>query len=133
MAALILEGIMRLPAIVVRAITPGIIVLCLAAHDGAEDEVAELKRLGARIERDTSRPGQPVVKVVLVGSSLTDKGLKELASLYRLSELTLIRNKMECASDRVFGLPKSIKVLKVIGQPITQHRLEGITSVKDLE
>src|SRR5437763_5346185 len=74
-------------------------VVLLAALGGVApgDEgraVAALQKLGARVGRDETRPGRPVVRVELSAEKGVDLGLKELVALERLEALSLARARL---------------------------------------
>ena len=63
--------------------------------DEAEDKaVAFMKKIGGKVIRDEKAPGKPVVTVDLLGTQLTDAGLKELVAFKNLTTLHLAGTKV---------------------------------------
>jgi|SRR5579883_2826069 len=67
--------------------------LCLCSPlraDDAEDKaVAFVEKLGGTATRDEKAPGKPITVVNLIGTKVTDAGLKELATLKNLNTFYL--------------------------------------------
>jgi hypothetical protein len=59
------------------------------AEEAEDRAVAFIEQLGGQVTRDANLPGMPVVAVHLDDTHVTDAGLKELAALKQLRELTL--------------------------------------------
>jgi WD40 repeat protein/serine/threonine protein kinase len=84
--------------VVLAALGLGSSLLLLAVPAGDEaapgdppDAIAALEKLGAKVIRDESLPGKPVVEADLKDTKVTDAELKALASLTRLRSLDLRR------------------------------------------
>ena len=88
------------------------LILCpsaLVRADDAEDKaVAFVEKLGGKVTRDDKLPGKPVTTLDLVGTKMTDAGLKELAALKSLSSLNLTGTKVTDAGEKELqrALPK---------------------------
>ena len=72
-----------------------ILALGLSSANGAEPPsgreaaVALVEKLGGQVETDSTRPGNPVIKVDLHGTKVTDADLAVIASLTDLEQLDL--------------------------------------------
>jgi internalin A len=85
-----------------------------ARADDAEDKAVKfVERLGGKVIRDGKQPGKPVIGVDLIGTMMTDAGLKELATLTNLTVLHLGGTKATDAEVKELqkALPKC-KILK---------------------
>ena len=63
-------------------------MLCVAMK--LKDKAARaIEKLGGGVGRDKKTPGKPVTVVILIGTPVTDSGLKELAAFKQLKQLLL--------------------------------------------
>src|SRR5262249_24992021 len=89
-------------AVMVAMALPG------GAYADESSAVAALRKLNATIDRDEKQPGNPVVRVILMGPQVTDAGLKDLKEL------------------------KNLQVLFLAGSPVTDTGLKGLKELKGL-
>jgi Leucine-rich repeat (LRR) protein len=101
----------------------------LDPEGAARPGVAELCKLGGRIEIDATRSGKPITKVYLTSTSATDSTLALLGSWRELSVLDLSGAKI---SDR--GLPhiENLTGLETLYLSFTGIRGEGLESLGKL-
>ena len=72
-----------------------------------EQAIAEIKKLGGKVEVDKKTPGKPVVKVIFFGHRLTAAALVHLKGLSKLEELGLWNTKVtDAALVHLKGLTK---------------------------
>ena len=85
-----------------------LVVLTGAARADEASAVAALEKLGAKIKRDETKPGKPVIQVSLGNTAVTDAGLKELKELKQLTYLDINDTKVTLAALKELkeALPK---------------------------
>src|SRR4051794_11983292 len=88
--------------------------------DDAEDKAAAFaKKLGGLVTRDENAPGQPVVRVNLSSSKVTNEGLKELAALRNLTTLDLSNTKITDEGLKELVPLKNLTVLSLYLTKVT--------------
>jgi CubicO group peptidase (beta-lactamase class C family) len=101
--------------------------------DDPEPGVAELVKLGGRMERDEARPDRPVVAAFLGRTRVSDADLAHLEGLPQLSNLQLFDTSITDAGlVHLRGL-RSLKSLELTRTRVTDAGLAHLEGLKDLE
>jgi hypothetical protein len=121
-----------------RSICSAVVLLLIAGSitparaDDAEDKAVTLvMKLGGKYTRNEKLPGRPVIKVDLEGIRVTEAGVKELAKLSSLTELTLGRGVTDEGLKEIAKLPNLIK-LNLSGAWITDAGLKELAPLTKL-
>ena len=100
--------------------------------DDAEDKaVAFVNKLGGKFSRNEKLPGVPVIKVDLGGLKVTEAGVKELAKLSSLTELTVGRGVTDAGLKEIAKLTNLAR-LDLSGAWITDAGLKELTTLTKL-
>jgi hypothetical protein len=86
-ALLAVSGLFVVARMLCFDVTADVGLLATSGAAQVSDEassISELEKLGARIGRDQTQPGKPVVVLDLNNTQVTDAGLKDLAHLTQL-------------------------------------------------
>jgi hypothetical protein len=108
-----------------------------AVEPNAEQKkaVAEVHKLGGKVQIDDKRPGKPVIAVDLRGCNVTDGGLKHLRRLTELQRLNLRDTKVTDAGlKHINGLTR-LWMLCLDGTRVTDDgvkHLKGLTQLQEL-
>jgi hypothetical protein len=125
------------PIVLAALLTCGVIVSPDAqARDGDEDKaVAEIQKVGGKVERDEKAEGKPVTNVNLSITQAADGDLAPLEKLPKLQRLSLNNTKVTDAGlEHLKGLANLQKLYLVdtkVGDAGLEH-LKGLTSLQVL-
>jgi hypothetical protein len=104
--------------LLVVAVNPAL----LYADDREAEAVAVIEKLGGKVERDPNREGQPVFKVKLGSTAVTDDDLK---CLKELKDLRLLDLSFTQISDKGLVHLESLSQLEVVNDGYTKVTKEG--------
>jgi hypothetical protein len=111
-------------------------VACAPRSDVAEDRaLARVEQFGGRIARDSKRDDNPVVKVDLAETPVSDADLNELRSLPQLSHLVLRKTRVTDAGLPLVAATGKLRNLELDHTSITDSGLAHIgqlASLRDL-
>lgn len=100
------------------------------AGDAADSpEVAALKRLGARVESDATKPGKPIVKISLRNTKATDADLEYVSRLKTLRALDLSHT--DIGNEGLARL-KGLDQLEELNLAFTRITDEGLISLRPM-
>jgi hypothetical protein len=147
-----------IPSIVTVGILSGGSAACAQSKDPKEPEaIAEIRKLGGKVELDEERPSHPAIKVDLRRTKVTDKDLERLEHLRHLQILYLNQTGIgdEClvhltgltdlhtlsihgtkVTDKGMAAVKEmprLKVLIICGDAITDKGLEQLETMTNLQ
>jgi Leucine-rich repeat (LRR) protein len=104
-----------------------------AADEAEEKAVAELQKMGGKIERDMKEPAKPVIGVNLSLTQVSDEGLAQLERLPKLKRLSLNNTPITDAGlEHLKGL-KELQKVYAVDTKITDAGLEHLKELKSLE
>src|SRR5262249_34447777 len=106
------------------------VVLSGAARADEAAAVKLVEKLGGKIVRDGKQPGQPVVKVDLASTRVTDADLKALKELKQLTALNLFGAQVTDAGVKEL---KDLKQLTELDLGVTEVTDAGLRELKDLK
>lgn len=95
--------------------------------------LAALKEAQAKIERDPTRPGKPVIKVDLEGRVVGDAGLKGIGCLTQLQELNLFDTGVGDAGMKELVLLQQLRFLKLFDTNVSDTGLKELGRLRHLE
>lgn len=126
-------------------------------QDDVEKAIAEIQKLGGKVERDDKAPGKPVTvvsfatlkiddaaldnvkglaglkKLTLNGTAITDAGLERLKGLTSLEKLYLVDTKIgDAGLEHLKGL-ENLQILSVVGTGVTDAGLDHVKGLKSLK
>ena len=109
-----------------------------ADRDEQERAVAAIRKLGAKVEVDSTKPGKPVIKVSFRNTPVTDEGLAHLKVLTDLQELDLSHTTTTNAGLQHIGGLTQLTKLNLSFVPVSDGGLvllKGLAKLKwiDLE
>src|SRR5262245_32531145 len=87
------------------------VLLSIVPRLPAEDAVAALMKIGARVTIDDAKPGKPVVAVTITNPTITDDALAPLKELPHLEVLEL---RFTQIGDKATAYLKDLTSLKVL-------------------
>lgn len=97
------------------------------------ETVAAIQALGGLVERDTSLPGQPVVKVDLHASAVTDVDLERIGTLRELRALDLrLTHVGDAGVAHLKGLT-ALRSINLFRTQLTDAGLEHLAKLPTLE
>jgi Leucine-rich repeat (LRR) protein len=129
----------------------------LARDDDADKVIAEIQKLGGKVDRDETAKDKPVVtvnfsttqvgddalanlkglpqlrKVTLNGTKVTDAGLERLKGLTGLEKIYLVDTKVTDAGLEHLKDLSNLKVLSLVGTQVTDAGLEHLKSLSNLK
>jgi hypothetical protein len=101
--------------------------------DQAEDRAVQVvKKLGGEITRDQKAPGQPVTRVDLVFTAVTDRDLKELAPLKNLKKLGLAFTDVTDGGVKELAAFPQLESLDLSGTLVTDAGLKELAGLMQL-
>jgi serine/threonine protein kinase len=109
------------------------LALASGAHADESRAIAELKKLGARIERDGDQPGQPALRVDLSHTKVLDAGLKGIKELKNLRWLNLQSTKVTDAGLKEIKELKNLQELDLLHTEVTDAGLKELKELKSLQ
>ncbi len=119
--------------LVAAGLIVGVLVLSSAPGTSASRASRELRKLGAEITRDETKPGKPVVGVDLADVEVKADDLEHLRSLPDLERLNLSRCPVtDEGMAHLAGLP-ALKVLNLSGTQVTNAGLDHLQGLPQLE
>src|SRR5262249_20873752 len=114
----------------------GLIVILFAGSGAvaADDAnlVVALEKLGARITRDASQPGMPVVAVGL-GETAQDADIKQLKKLEHLRTVRLLSKFVTSDGLRDLGALHDLRGLSLYGPNFTDASLQSLSNLQALQ
>src|SRR5260370_308873 len=111
----------------------GLLVLSTMNQTDEAKAVKVVKKQGGEVTVDTKRPGKPVVGVALMGTAVTDAGLKALKELKSLKTLNLDFTKVTDAGLKNLKELKSLQTLYLGGTAVTDAGLKNLKELKSLQ
>jgi Leucine-rich repeat (LRR) protein len=129
-----------------------------ASQDAPQDKsVAEIQKVGGKVERDEKAPEKPVIivnlattqagdaevanvkgfeklqKLTLNGTKITDAGLEHLKGLSNLQKLYLVDTKVtDVGLEHLKGLA-NLQILSIVGTQVTDAGLEHLKGLTNLQ
>jgi uncharacterized protein (TIGR03067 family) len=123
---------------VVRTAFGVFVYVISAASVGAEPPmnekiIAAIQKLGGAVELDAKLPGQPIVKIDLHGSGVTDADLVKLKPLAELHVLDLRLTKISDAGVAHLQGLKQLRFVNLFRTPVSDAALKSLTGNTQLE
>ena len=117
----------KLTVALVLVLTPACAVVAANQLDESQ-AIAEIERLGGKVERDDKSPGRPVTEVNFIWGGVGDSDLRVLRTFKNLTTLKLEETKITDAGLKDLGGLKSLKTLSLTS---THIRDAGLTHISD--
>jgi hypothetical protein len=112
----------------------------VAAQDGAlqpsqkdQAAVAAIQAAGGTLELDQQSPGNPVIRVDLSFTRVTDVDLGSLTRLEQLQELYLINTKVTDSGLTPLGVCSHLQTLDIAGTQVTDAALVALSTLAELK
>src|SRR5262245_48052181 len=105
----------------------------LRADEAEERAVKAVRELGGVVWRDEQAPGQPVVRVLLGGSQVTDAALKEVAAFKNLQTLNLPNTAVTDAGLKELATLTNLQTLDLYGTTVTAVGLKELAPLGNLQ
>jgi Leucine-rich repeat (LRR) protein len=104
----------------------------LRADETEDKAVRAIAKLGGSVSRDEKTKAKPVIAVNLIGTKVTDAGLKDLAALKSLRRLYLGDTPVTNAGLKELAALKSLQSLDLHGTQVTDAGLKELAALKSL-
>src|SRR5262249_11471266 len=119
-------------AALLLALAPWMAV-CIRADEAEDKAVKAIKKLGGELTRDETAKDKPIVSVTLVGTNVTNTGLKELGGLKQRQTLTLSYTEVRDEGLKELGGLKQLRTLDLSRTKVTDAGLKHLAGLKKLQ
>ena len=118
--------------ILVMALLLALPAFSLGAGSAEDKVVAAIEKWGGKVTRDAKTKGNPVIRVNLVFSKITDEQLAELGGLKSLQELDLYGTKISNDGLKHLGSLQHLHTLDLAVTKVTDEGMKEIRLLKKL-